>query len=142
MAMPNMKLIGEFMTHLETPQAFYEFMNMNLIGVFVTKLWPVQALACGGGGRSKNIVPPPPPMFIFRGYNYIGFRHIDLQTIFVAECTQNIYTCTCIFEETNVVYKQSVINKNDSHRIPYQIISKCNGINLDSIYISSDKLIL
>ena len=23
---------------------------MNLIGVFVTKLWPVQALACGGGG--------------------------------------------------------------------------------------------
>ena len=21
--------------------------NMNLIGVFVTKLWPVQALACG-----------------------------------------------------------------------------------------------
>ena len=25
--------------------------NMNLIGVFVTKLWPVQALACGGGVR-------------------------------------------------------------------------------------------
>ena len=25
--------------------------NMNLIGVFVTKLWPVQALACGGGGE-------------------------------------------------------------------------------------------
>ena len=24
--------------------------NMNLIGVFVTKLWPVQELACGGGG--------------------------------------------------------------------------------------------
>ena len=24
--------------------------NMNLIGVFVTKLWPVQALACGGDG--------------------------------------------------------------------------------------------
>ena len=23
--------------------------NMNLIGVFVTKLWPVQTLACGGG---------------------------------------------------------------------------------------------
>ena len=36
--------------------------NMNLIGVFVTKLWPVQALACGGGGggggRTKNIIPP------------------------------------------------------------------------------------
>ena len=29
--------------------------NMNLIGVFVTKLWPVQALACGddGGGATK-----------------------------------------------------------------------------------------
>ena len=24
--------------------------NMNLIGVFVTKLWHVQALACGSGG--------------------------------------------------------------------------------------------
>ena len=29
---------------------------MNLIGVFVTKLWPVQALACGGGdgGATKT----------------------------------------------------------------------------------------
>ena len=35
--------------------------NMNLIGVFVTKLWPVQALECGGGdggGTIKNIIPP------------------------------------------------------------------------------------
>ena len=45
--------------------------NMNLIGVFVTKLWPVQALACGGdghgggdggdggdGGATKNIISP------------------------------------------------------------------------------------
>ena len=35
--------------------------NMNLIGVFVTKLWPVHALACGGGdggGATKNIIPP------------------------------------------------------------------------------------
>ena len=38
--------------------------NMNLVGVFVTKLWPVQALACGGGGgdggggATKNIIPP------------------------------------------------------------------------------------
>ena len=34
--------------------------NMNLIGVFVTKLWPVQALACSGGdggGATKNIIP-------------------------------------------------------------------------------------
>ena len=34
--------------------------NMNLIGVFVTKLWHVQAVACGdgGGGTTKNIIPP------------------------------------------------------------------------------------
>ena len=40
---------------------------MNLIGVFVTKLWPVQALACGGGdggggdgggGATKTIISP------------------------------------------------------------------------------------
>ena len=30
--------------------------NMNLIGVFVTKLWPVQTLACGGA--PKNIISP------------------------------------------------------------------------------------
>ena len=29
--------------------------NMNLIGVFVTKLWPVQALACGGGGGGGDV---------------------------------------------------------------------------------------
>ena len=38
--------------------------NMNLIGVIVTNLCPVQALACGGGdgggggGGTKNIIPP------------------------------------------------------------------------------------
>ena len=38
--------------------------NMNLMGVFVTKLWPVQALACGGGdgggggGATKTIISP------------------------------------------------------------------------------------
>ena len=36
--------------------------NMNLNGVLVTKLWPVQALACGGGdgggGAIKNIISP------------------------------------------------------------------------------------
>ena len=40
--------------------------NMNLIGVFVTKLWPVQVLACGGGGggdggdggATKTIISP------------------------------------------------------------------------------------
>ena len=40
--------------------------SMNLIGVFVTKLWPVQALACGGGGGdggdggggTKTIISP------------------------------------------------------------------------------------
>ena len=51
--------------------------NMNLIGVFVTKLWAVQALACGGGGgggdggdggATKNIISPK--FSKFRGYNY------------------------------------------------------------------------
>ena len=42
--------------------------NMNLTGVFVTKLWPVQTLACGGGdggdggdgggGATKTIISP------------------------------------------------------------------------------------
>ena len=36
--------------------------NMNLIGVFVTKLWHVQELACDGGGgdggATKNIISP------------------------------------------------------------------------------------
>ena len=35
--------------------------NTNLIGVLVTTLWPVQALACGGDGGSgatKNIISP------------------------------------------------------------------------------------
>ena len=38
--------------------------NMNLIGVCVTKLWPVQALARGGGGgggdggATKDIISP------------------------------------------------------------------------------------
>ena len=39
--------------------------NMHLIGVFVTKLWPVQVLACGAGGgdggdggATKNIILP------------------------------------------------------------------------------------
>ena len=94
MAMPNVKLIGEFIPKLEKPQAlsaiyakwlpeanlYFRLIpkiigflysgtsmameNMNLIGVFVTKLWPVQALACGGGGdgggggTTKNIISP------------------------------------------------------------------------------------
>ena len=40
--------------------------NMNLIGLFVTKLWPVQALACGGGGDQKHNITE---IFKFRGYN-------------------------------------------------------------------------
>ena len=32
--------------------------NTNLIGVFVSKLWSVQALACGGGDATKNIISP------------------------------------------------------------------------------------
>ena len=52
--------------------------NMNLIGVFVTKLWPVQTLACGGGGvrrrrrrrRRRNQKHNTREIFKFRGYNY------------------------------------------------------------------------
>ena len=54
--------------------------NMNLIGVFVTKLWPVQALACGGGGgdggggATKTIISPK---FLNFGdiinYNYLWY---------------------------------------------------------------------
>ena len=51
--------------------------NMNLIGVFVTKLWPVQhvqALACGGGdgggGATKNIISPK---FLNFGFIIIHF---------------------------------------------------------------------
>ena len=55
--------------------------NMNLIGVFVTKLWPVQALACGGGDggggdggrrrrrRRRNQNHNITEIFKFRGYN-------------------------------------------------------------------------
>ena len=34
--------------------------NMNLIGVFVTKLWLAQALACGGGGDAETVVAAQP----------------------------------------------------------------------------------
>ena len=51
--------------------------KMNLIGVFVTKLWPVQALACGGGdggggGATKTIISPK-----FSNFGDI-IRHIGL----------------------------------------------------------------
>ena len=32
--------------------------NMHLIGVFVTKLWPVQALACDSGGDGTAVAQP------------------------------------------------------------------------------------
>ena len=54
--------------------------NMNLIGVFVTKLWPVQALACGGGdgggdgGATKNIISPK-----FSNFGDIITQHGSLQ---------------------------------------------------------------
>ena len=56
--------------------------NMNLIGVFVTKLWPVQTLACGGG-TTKNIIYIT-QIFKFWGYNEVkpAFRiqHISCDT--------------------------------------------------------------
>ena len=52
------KIIGFLQSGTSTAKA-----NMNFIGAFVTKSWPVQALACDGGdggdgGANKNIIPP------------------------------------------------------------------------------------
>ena len=54
--------------------------NMNLIGVFVAKLWPVQALAGGvgdgggdGGGATKNIISPK---FEHRNFQISGYNNI------------------------------------------------------------------
>ena len=51
--------------------------NMNLIGVLLTKLWPVQALACDGGdggSATKTIISPKFSNFgdiiMIRGYEH------------------------------------------------------------------------
>ena len=108
MAMPNVKLIGEFMTKLGTPQAFWAFLykmaailfcrlmpkiigfllsgtsmamvNINLIGVLVTKLWPVQALACGGGA-TKNTISPK-----FSDFGDIINTSTHINTVYLWEC--------------------------------------------------------
>ena len=41
--------------------------NMNLICVFVTTLWPVQALACGGGGDGGGTKTQYPRIFQISG---------------------------------------------------------------------------
>ena len=53
--------------------------NMNLIVVFVTKLWPVQALACGGG-ETKNVIPLNFSNFgyIITSWRYLEFYHHSL----------------------------------------------------------------
>ena len=68
--------------------------NMNLIGVFMTKLWPVQALACGGGGGgggrdggggfTKNIIPP----------KFSNFGDIIILRSTVAYCGRFMEYCT------------------------------------------------
>ena len=86
MAMPNMKLIGECMTKLESAFLYkmaarghfvfpidaknhrvLAILDLNGYGEYEfdwcicdTVIWPVQALACGGGdgdGATKNIIP-------------------------------------------------------------------------------------
>ena len=59
--------------------------NMNLIGVFVIKLWPVHTLACGGdgggdggSGATKNIIPPKFSNF---GDIIIQSIHIGVETL-------------------------------------------------------------
>ena len=65
--------------------------NMNLIGVFVTKLWPVQALACGGGGggdggggATKTIISP----------KFSNFGDIIMSTYVRSPCSL-LYTTLC-----------------------------------------------
>ena len=63
--------------------------NMNLIGVFVTKLWPVQALACGGGGgdggdggdggATKTIISPK-----FSNFGDIITYNWDIQVVMLS----------------------------------------------------------
>ena len=73
--------------------------NMNLIGVFVTKLWPVQTLACGGGdgggdggGATKTIISPK--------FSNFGDIIIDQTEINKSHCAgYSLYLCG--FEETN-----------------------------------------
>ena len=58
--------------------------NMNLIGVFVTKLWPVQALACGGGdggGATKTIISP----------KFSNFGDIIINKVIYQENLHNTY---------------------------------------------------
>ena len=73
--------------------------NRNLIGVFVTKLWPAQALACGGGdcgdgggGATKNIIPPN--FSNFGGYHYYRneFKYMENNAYFEIKinCTEYI----------------------------------------------------
>ena len=85
MAMPNMKLIGEFMTQLETPQAFWAFLykslgsgNLDLNGYDeydfdrwqsygLCKRWRASAETAETAPQPKNIISLK--FFKFRGYN-------------------------------------------------------------------------
>ena len=78
--------------------------NMNLIGVFVTKLWPVQALVCGGGDGgggdggadggggavTKNIIPPKLSNFgdIIINNNYHLYMCIHVHNNYI------LYSCS------------------------------------------------
>ena len=73
--------------------------NMTLIGVFVTKLWPVQALACGGGA-TKNIISPKFSNFgdIIRKYFLQGVR-----TIFNNNFRFSTAWSNCLFDCNNAI---------------------------------------
>ena len=111
MAMPNMKLIGECMTKLETPQAFRAFLcKMAARGHFVLPIdaknhrvlviwdlngygeyefdWCIcdKVMACTSGGvrrrrRRRNQKHNITKIFKFRGYNY-SVSYVGDQTIF------------------------------------------------------------
>ena len=68
--------------------------SMNLIGVFVTKLWPVQALACGGGGGdggdgggTKTIISP-------KFSNFGDIINSNKYRYTEATCQGKQYTCS------------------------------------------------
>ena len=106
MAMPNMKLIGEFMTQLEMPQAFWAFVyKMAAKNQKVLVIWDLngygeyefdwricdKVMACTSVGvRRRNQKHNTPEIFKFRGYNYIFEKKVHSSTNMVIFCFEVI----------------------------------------------------
>ena len=75
--------------------------NMNLIGVFVTKLWPVQALACGGGrdgggSATKNIRSPK--------FSNFGDIIMSFNMYFFVRCTFWCHDVLCLLFNVKIFF--------------------------------------